>query len=210
LRTLFFIGLLASCVVPSCSGADVETWSNAEAEVLAGSRLNLVIQGQFRTRHNLGDYYQTRLGPILKVRLTPRLYLTGGYYFRDSENSKGIWKASHRPFGGAEMMVRDGKLKISTRVMVERFINDTVPDYCRFREWVRFSGRGRISPYGLMEAFQTPRGSAFLRGQGGVQWRFHPWMSMELGCLHDSSHKWYGPNRTAFLTSLRFHLDRRD
>ena len=108
-----------------------------------------------------------------------------------------------------EAPIYRGKLNVSTRVLVERFIGDIVPDFTRFREYIRVSAGRKVAPYALVESFQTPRGLAIMRGQGGVRWRMSPRTSLDVSYVHDSSHRWYGPNRQAVATTLHFQLGSR-
>ncbi len=107
----------------------------------------LQLHSRVRTFENISAFNQFRVGPILQVRLHPRVIGLAGYYWK-VQNRRVIREDFdlHRIWTGAQIRaVQKPRWSVDTRTVIERFVSSEFADYYRFRNRVMWnaSGNGR-------------------------------------------------------------------
>ena len=194
------------CLCPLGLATELFSWHAVDTRALSKGRLELNLHHRTRTRHELGYLDQSRVGPVARWTLNPRLTLIGGYYFQPQQIRPKTWSEGQRFFAGVEapLLNRSGSA-LSFRGFAERHINTGRPDYNRYRTSVRWTlGKGRFKPFVQNELLAVQQGWHSTRNSGGVSFRLSPVASMDVSYLYDSRRAFWGGDRQSIVTSVRW------
>ncbi len=214
---------LLAALVLAAPGAlraeELQLWHWWTNEFDLSRKLSLVLHGQFRTVRPLREFVQGRTGPILRYFVLPRTALVGGYYYRREPNVRSPgFGDSHRYFGGIvnyKLLNRKAGWSpalLETRILLERFQGGpagTLTNYTRLRYRNRLSFREwKISPLLGYEVFTFTGSFWGQRPQGGIRWRAHPRVMLDVGYFWDGRAPRAGAQRHVLFTNLLIRFKR--
>ncbi len=193
------------------AAAELYSWHGFDTPAVVKKPYEVVLHSRLRSRHELHYLDQLRVGGTLRWKPTPRLIPFVGAYYQPQQITAHEWAEGSRYFVGAEAPFRLGaSLALTTRLVAERFVNTGRPDYYRYRSSERLViGRGRIAPYLQNELLAVRRGFHSTRNSGGLRVRVSPQLTVEGGYLFDSRRTFWGGDRQAIVTAIRWQPEAR-
>lgn len=199
---LTFAALAAS----TAAAQSTFTWHTFDAPIRLNPKLELVVHERVRTRRGFGTLDQIRGGPILRWRAASKATLLGGYYFQPQHTSDERWVRGHRFFAGVESTRPLGeRMQAIGRLTAERFFSTGRPDYNRYRSYLRLLiGKESVRPYLQNEWLAVRQGFHSVRNSGGLRMRLSPHVIVEAGLLYDIRRTFWGGDRFAILTGIRY------
>ena len=188
------------------NAAELYSWHGFDTPVVTNKRYEVVLHGRVRSRHELQYLDQARVGGIFRWKLGARVIPFAGAYYQPQQVRAHQWTEGSRYFGGAEAPFKLGdSLALTTRLVAERFVGTGRPDYNRYRSFARLViGRGRIAPYLQDEWLAVRQGFHSTRNSGGLRVRVSPKLSIEGGYLFDYRRTFWGGDRQAIVTAIRW------
>ena len=195
---------LLFCVAALSGAQEFQIWQAADAPVIEHGRVFGVLHTQFRTRPNLHDYYQARVGPIVRVDLSSRVTLVGGYYFGEVEQTAG-WGNNHRLFTGVETPVSWKGQVLGLRTMVERHLGGEDPPNTRIRQQLQIVRRlmGPVAAIMGVETFFDQKGFFQQRTTGGVRLPFIGRYRLDVTYIYDARVERAAPSRHVIQTAFK-------
>jgi hypothetical protein len=189
------------------AAAELYSWHTLETPVLKGKGYELVLQSRLRSRHELTYLDQLRAGGILRWNATPRLIPYAGAYFQPQQVRSQQWVEGRRFFAGLEAPFRLGNsLALTMRIAAERHVGTGRADYNRYRTFGRLVlGRRRVAPFVQNEWLAVRQGFHSVRNSGGLRVRVTPQLTVEGGYLYDIRREFWGGDRRALVTGVRWH-----
>lgn len=192
------------CLATAAFTQSLQVWQAVDVPVLQRERLSGIVHTQFRTRPNLHDYYQARIGPILRFQLSPRATLVGGYYYGEVEQKSG-WGNNHRAFGGIETPFAWRGQVMTIRSVVERHFGGESPAELRMREQLQVVRpiAGPVSAILAAETFFDPKGFFQQRSVAGVRLPFISRYRFDLTYIYDARVERAGAGRHVIQAAFR-------
>jgi hypothetical protein len=190
----------------SLAFAQVETQHALDATLPLHRKLEVTLHARVRTRPGDHGIYQTRAGPLVSWDWHPRASWIAGYYYAEEERDpidEAIGR--HRYFGGGELVAASNDATVlDTRILVERFIFRTEPDFSRYRGRLRLNSKARLGPYTSSEFFFDRQGWRSTRIAGGVRWRITESYEIDFGYFYEPRRAEFGSARHMFITSFHY------
>ena len=184
---------------------EVWTLHGFDYGLIRTKHIEVDLHTRFRTNQHLTNFQQGRSGAVLRWNAQRRFTAIGGYYFGQQEDGRDEWTNFHRVFGGGEALVhRGGRMRLTSRTLVERFIAAPGIDFNRYRQRVRLSVDGKVGPYLSSEWFFDSQGYLSARHGGGIRWKWSSWSWLEAGYLYDDRSSRLGPKRHMIVTQMFF------
>lgn len=165
------------------SAQDVESLHLLNAFFKPTEKLTLQAHMRVRTNNDLSSFFQARGGPIATYALRPRFSLIGGYYYIGQENTRRTdVDQFHRAFGGGQVtLVKNQRMTLEARTLVERFVATPTGDFTRARQRFLFQKQGQgILPYLSVEGL-VARNRGTVRVGAGITRQISPQMQMSMG-----------------------------
>ena len=189
------------------AATEMYSWHGLDIPVFGNKRFQLTAHTRLRSRHELSYLDQIRVGPVLRWNASKRLIPFGGFYLQPQQVRPDTWFWGRRFFGGVEAPFRlNPKAQLTTRLVAERFINTGRPDYNRYRSSVRLVlGNGRVTPYLQSEFLAVRQGFHSMRNSGGLRYTVSPHLALEAGYLYDLRRTFWGGDRQALVTAIRWN-----
>ena len=186
-------------------GEEVWTRHGFDYGLIRTLRIEVDLHTRFRTTQHMTNFQQGRSGAIVRWNALPRLTAIGGYYYGQQEDGRDEWTNFHRVFGGGEGTIYGGnKIRLTSRILVERFIANSGPDSNRYRQRMQLSVLRKVGPYLNSEVFFDNQGLLSARHGGGVRWKWSSWSWVEVGYLYDDRSPKLGPERHMVVTQFYF------
>jgi hypothetical protein len=186
-------------------GTELYSWHGFDLPVPLSSKFELIVHSRLRSRNELNQVQQVRSGGIFRYsagKLTPFF----GYYFQPAHESHSPWTKGHRFFTGVERaLALPGNFSFTARLAAERHISTGLPAYMRYRSYAKLQFPGkRVAPYLQNEMLAVRQGYHSMRNGGGLSFRFNSGIVFEAGYLYDIRRTFWGGDRSAIVTSLKF------
>ena len=200
--------LCAITFVRPASAAELYSWHSQDFSIRAHSKLEVVLHSRLRTRREFGSLQQVRTGPIVRWQAGPKLAPFFGYYYQPGHDPGTTWSGGHRIFAGVETAAALPRgCVLTTRLAIERHMIRTRGfDYNRYRTYSRLLFPGRVSPYLQTEWLAVRQGFHSTRNSGGIRLRLGAGTTLEAGYVYDIRRTFWGGDRQAVVTSLRFQI----
>jgi hypothetical protein len=192
--------------LPADAATELFSWHTFDVRAMAVGKLEITVHSRLRTRHEASHLDQVRGGPLVRWAATKRLTLLGGFYHQPTQVSKDHWFKGQRLIAGVESPLyhRPGHA-VAGRFLAEHFAGTGRPDYTRYRASLRWTvGRGRVRPFVQNETFAAWPGFHSSRQSGGASIRLSEEMSMDVSYLYDIRRAFWGGDRQAIVTSVRW------
>ena len=199
LWTMRYVVLLTPAAV---FGADLHTQHAADTSLQVGP-LKPLWHVRLRTTPQGGGVAQVRTGPIISTDLHDRLTLIVGYYYARAKQER--WTSTHRPFGGAEVVVWNRSFEVDARSLLECFVVSAATNYTRFRNRLRVSPKAKTAPYIGVESFIDREGLRSMRYSAGVRRTFAKDLSLDVGYFYESRRQSAGQDRHMLTTTIHWH-----
>lgn len=199
------VALLLLIPTAGSSGAESFSWHALEAPVFATQRFELIAHSRVRTRSHFSKFDDVRAGPVVKFHPFAHVSLLGGYYFQNGDPLDPVPTHTNRLFTGVEIPWSWNARTMTSRSVVERYIGGIRSDYTRYRTSLRITWQQRrLSPYLQSEALFVRDGFHSSRTSAGIILRPERHVRMEIGYLFDVRRAFWGGNRHALVTNVRF------
>lgn len=184
--------------------ANFETWQVLEAPLVSGGSTTAIVHSQLRQRSRLHDFFQARVGPVVRHELASGVALIAGYYFGETEEDPRVWGNNHRSFGGVERGFLTSRGVLSVRHLVEHHFGGSDRPELRNRSLVQWS-RPIRSVTGFLggETFFDQNGFIMQRVQGGLRLPFTSSYRLEVTYIFDARVNRVGESRHVIQTSFR-------
>jgi len=206
---LTLIVLLSS--VLAYPATELFSWHVTDNQVRLNRRFDLVLHSRIRTRQEFQHVQQLRTGSILRMQAGKNLIPYVGYYFQPAHEPNDPWVRGHRVFVGVERpFALPNRMVMTTRLAAERHMNTGRPNYFRFRTYMRLQFPGRkVAPFIQNEWLAVKQGFHSVRNSGGLRMRLSPAVTLEAGYLYDIRRTFWGGDRSAIVTALKFQKPER-
>lgn len=186
--------------------AELFSWHAVDTRVVSQGRFELTLHHRTRTRHEITYLDQSRVGPVARWTVNPRLALLGGYYFQPQQIRPHTWSEGQRVFFGVEtpLVNRRGSV-LAMRAVAERHMFTGRPAYNRYRTSLRWTmGQARLRPFVQNELLAVWPGFHSTRNSGGLSFRLSPVASLDVSYLYDTRRTFWGGDRQSIVTSIRW------
>lgn len=163
-----FFRVLLLLLIPACVSAqsdDFGIWTNIEAKTAILPGLDALVEGDFRTRDDLGTIDRWSLSGGLSYRIWPFLKVGGDYYFIRFNHEKRGWETGHRYGLYATGTYKWNRFSFSLREKYQHTYREGVSsgkkranpkDILRSRMQVSYNIRkSGFNPYASVELFHT-------------------------------------------------------
>lgn len=200
------VAVLLAAALPVAGASDLFSWHSFEVRVASRGRLEVTLHTRARTRHELRSYDLSQVGPLVRWAATDRVALVGSFYFRPQRTHPGVWIWGRRSFFGVEapILKKPGNT-VTSRVLVDRLIGTGRPDHNRYRALVRWTiGRGLVRPFVQHETLAARTGFHSTRQSGGLTVQISEQLSMDASYVYDTRRTFWGGDRQAIVTSVRW------
>lgn len=193
--------------LPAGAATEFYSWHTFDTRLFGSDRVEVVAHHRTRSRHQLSFLDQSRLGATFRVSVNSRLAIWGGYYFQPQQVHAQTWARGQRPFIGLETpLARTKTSTLSLRLATERHFHTGRPDYTRHRTSLRWTmGTGRVRPFVQNELLAVWPNFHSTRNSGGLSVRLSPELSMDVSYIYDSRRAFWGGDRQALVTSMRWN-----
>jgi Protein of unknown function (DUF2490) len=188
------------------SATELFSWHTMDTRVVAQGRFQLDVHHRTRMRRELGYLDQSRVGPIARWTVNPRLTLVGGYYYQPQQLLPHEWSEGQRVFAGLESTVRQRPgSTLFVRAFAERHMLTGRPAYNRYRTSLRWTaGRSRLRPFVQNELLAVWPHFHSTRNSGGLTFRLSAVAMLDVGYLYDSRRAFWDGDRQSIVTSIRW------
>jgi len=170
-------------------------------------RWDVAFHHRTRSRHEFSFLDQSRIGTLTRLALSGRANVLLGYYFQPQQIRTATWVRGQRFFGGVEgILYRGNRFTLNTRAVAERHIGTGRPDYNRYRTMGRITfGKRKIRPFIQNEILAVNNGFHSTRNAGGAVVQISPETTLEVSYLYDTRRTFWGGDRQALVTSIRWN-----
>lgn len=147
------------------------------------AKWTLQAHARVRTNDNISNVFQFRGGPLAYYAVRPRISLIAGYYYIGQElRFRGDIDAFHRGFGGFQsQLIKNSKMVLETRSLVERFVFTPSGNFTRGRQRFYWQRQGaRFMPFASVEGLYAQHRGTVRLGVGFLQ-QVSPTVQMGMG-----------------------------
>jgi len=191
------------------TATELFSWHTMDTRVAHQGRVELFLHHRTRLRDELHFLEQSRVGAIARIHLNPktsRFFWLAGYYFQPNQRLTNRWDLGQRVWGGfeAQPYAKPGHV-VMLRAVSERHFNTGRPAYFRHRTALRYTaGTGRVRPFVQNELLAVWPGFHSTRNSGGLWVQLSKELLLEATYLYDSRRTFWGGDRQAVVTMLRW------
>ncbi|MCS7026363.1 MAG: DUF2490 domain-containing protein [Bryobacteraceae bacterium] len=178
-----------------------ESWHNSDFALRRRSK-QFTLHTQLRSADRFQRLYHARVGPLFQMPYN-RLIFGGGYYYQTNRVPGRDLEDSHRPFGWVEFPLRDGRQRVVSRAMFERFLGAARPSFNRYRYQIRYTRQASWSPVISFESFLDHQGVFAWRYSGAMRRVLSQASELDVGYFYDQRRANVGGPRHVFFTNLR-------
>lgn len=147
------------------------------------------------------------VSPGVRYRIHRSVSLLGAFFITSYQFVPGRRTMIYRPFAAVEPEFRLGGATLAARTRVERFfITGRLPDYNRYRQRLRVSGRGPWNPFAFAELFFTAHGFTRTRYAAGIVHKLHRRHEIEFSYYYERSRFTGQALRHIFRTVVHLHF----
>jgi len=177
------LGVIIFLSAALLSAQDVESLHQFNAFFKPTAKLTLQGHARVRSNDNISNLFQFRGGPLAYYAIKPRFSFMAGYYYIGQEvRFRGDIDAFHRGFGGVQsQLIKNPKMVLETRTLVERFVFTPEGNFTRARQRFYWQRQGRpFMPYASIEGLYAHRRGTVRLGLGFLR-QVSPTMQMGMG-----------------------------
>jgi len=190
---------------PACP-QEFYSWHTHEIASNLTERSSIVFHTRLRSRQSFQHLAQFRAGVLLGYNFRG-FNLTGGYYVEPNHPLDSEWQSGHRlTTSVSRSFPLRPRFTATPRLNMDRFFTVVRGDFNRFRSGVRWD-YGRLSgPYMINEVMFSATGFQSTRHTAGWRVRPLPQVQFEAGYVYDVRTAYWGGNRQAIITVMRYQL----
>lgn len=177
------LGVILISAAAFLSAQDVESLHQFNAFFKPTAKLTLQGHARVRSNDNISNIFQFRGGPLAYYAVKPRISLIAGYYYIGQEvRFRGDIDAFHRGFGGVQApLIKNSKMVLETRTLVERFVFTPSGNFTRGRQRFYWQRQGRaFMPFFSVEGLYAQQRGTVRLGLGFLR-QVSPTMQMGMG-----------------------------